>query len=119
MMSLKALAQVAASASKLGGAEPIQIPVLRIFIAVVVCSAFAFCAALLIRHRAGGYDFAKWMLPLAKAPQELRVVEVRRISVHGDVALIEHGSRRYLVLVQAGSSTLLCEEPVPTTDMPT
>lgn len=112
MAALTVLSQVTATAGKLGGGHSLQIPVARIVLALLICSALAFCLALLIKHRCRVRSIRELLLPLKLPPQEVRILEVRRIGMHGDVALIQHGDRRYLVLVQAGNSTVLREEVI-------
>lgn len=112
MCALAVFTAGAAPVGKLGGAQPLQVPIARIFIALLICSALAFCLALLIKRR-GRFDSIRALFwPLASPPQQVRILEVRRLGLHGDVALIRHRDRQYLVLVQAGSSTLLREERV-------
>lgn len=112
MCALAVLTAGAAPVGKLGGAQPLQVPIARIFIALLICSALAFCIALLIKRRGRIDSIRALFRPLAYPPQEVRILEVRRVGVHGDVALIRHRDRQYLVLVQAGSATVLCEERV-------
>ncbi|KPF77593.1 hypothetical protein [Novosphingobium sp. AAP93] len=112
MLAFAFLSAGAAPVGKLGGAPPLQVPVARIVIALLICSALAFCLALLIKRRGRIDSIRAVFRPLAYPPQEVRILEVRRIGVHGDIALIRHRDRQYLVLVQAGSSTVLREESV-------
>lgn len=112
MSALTVLSEVTATAGKLGGGESLQIPVARIVLALLICSVLAFCFALLIKHRGRAYSIRELLPPLKLPPQEVRILEVRRIGIHGDVALIQHRDRRFLVLVQAGNSTVLREEVV-------
>lgn len=89
-------------------------PFARIFVAVVICSALALCLALAVKRFRGPQRFRSLTLSSWSNSQEVRVIEVRRIGMHGDIALIEHGDRRYLLLVQSGSSTLLREVTIET-----
>lgn len=99
----------AQAAGRLGGGGALDVPIGRIVIAFVACAAVAALAILLIRNRAGRGDLGGWLRNVAPRRGAIEVVEVRRLTLHADIGLVRHSGREYLLLLQAGSSTVLRE----------
>ncbi len=105
-----------ALAQQLGGARPLEIPYLQILAALVVCSLAALGAALAIQRRSGRALNLKFPVPWKsnQAPnnQPLKVLESHRLSPHADVCRISAHDSEYIVIVTAGSVTIVSERPV-------
>jgi hypothetical protein len=110
MTSLVAVGAQAATAGHLGGGG-VDIPVLRIVMSLIACLIIAVLAILFLRQRSGRplrFDFSA----LKTRGGAIDLVEVRRLSLHGDVCVVRHDGREYLLLVQAGDSRVLRERDV-------
>ena len=97
---------------RLGGGGAVDVPVGRIIVAFVFCALIAFLAILLIRQRTGRSDIAGWLRRVTPGRGAIEVVEVRRLTMYADIGLIRHAGREYLLVLQAGSNTVLCERDV-------
>lgn len=111
MILLAAADNAASVAGHLGGGG-VDIPVGRILISLVACLMIAALAILLLRQK-GGKDFRLTLGRLSARRGAIDVIEARRLSLHGDVCLVRHDGREYLLLVQAGDSRVLRERDVP------
>jgi hypothetical protein len=114
MTSFVAVGAQAATAGHLGGGG-VEIPVVRIVMSLIACLIIAALAILFLRQRSGRplrFDFAA----LKARGGLIDVVEVRRLSLHGDVCVVRHDGREYLLLVQAGDSRVLREREIPADD---
>jgi hypothetical protein len=100
------------TAAHLGGGGSIDIPIIRIIVAFLICIVIALLAILFVRQRAGQGALPDWLRRVAPGKGQIEIVEVRRISLHADIGLLRHQDREYLVLLQAGSSTVLRERDV-------
>ena len=114
MILLAAAGDATNAAARLGGGG-VDIPVGRILISLIACLMIAALAILFLRQK-GGKDLRLTLGRLAPRRGEIDVVEVRRLSLHGDVCLFRHDGREYLVLVQAGDSRVLRERDLPPED---
>jgi len=106
-LSLAFLFAAGTHARRLGGGAPIEVPVLRIVAALLLCLMAATLAVLLLRQRSGGV----WLKRLTPAPRAIDVVEVRRLGVHADIGLVRHAGAEYLLLLQSGGATILRSGP--------
>lgn len=104
------IAVAVAAASGLGGGGAVEVPLLRIVVAFVLCAGVALLAILLLRQRFGRGG-SSW--PRRMATGTIEVCEVRRVTLHADVGVVRHDGREYLLLLQAGASRVLCERDVP------
>ena len=114
-MILLAVASNAASAAGHLGGGGVDIPVGRILISLLACLMIAALAILLLRQK-GGKDIRLTLGRLSPRPGAIEVVEARRLSLHGDVCLVRHDGREYLLLVQGGDSRVLRERDVPASE---
>ena len=115
MILLQVAGNGAVVANRLGGGG-VDIPVARIFASLVACLLIAVFAILFLRQRGGKSDLRASLGRLAARHGEIEIVEVRRVSLNGDICLVRHDGCEYLILVQVGTSTLLRERPVPARD---
>lgn len=115
MILLQAVGNSAAVANRLGGGG-VDIPVARILLSLIACLIVAVLAILFLRQRGGKIDLRGSLGRLAAGRGAIDVVEVRRVSLNGDICLIRHDGTEYLILVQAGASTILREQSTPATD---
>lgn len=104
----------AASAQNLGGGEDLNVSPGRLVAAFLICVGVAAATILAMRRRpTGGAAMRSWLAGLASPPPEVRIVETRRISQHGDICLVRNRDREYLVLVMAGRAQVLRESEIP------
>jgi hypothetical protein len=104
---------VLASGARLGGGGAVEVPLLRIAGAFVACVLVAGLAILLLRQRLGrGTAFT--LRGGARTAPAIDLVEMRRLGVHGDVAVVRHRDREYLLVVQATGITRLDTRNVET-----
>lgn len=123
-----AIAMIASSGSVVGTVplatgEPVDVPVLRLVLALVIAVGTAWGAAVLIKR---GYLPTDWLRRAAKtgharpnAHEEpsLHVLETRRLSAHGEVSLLAYGDKRYIVAMsQAGAVVLDTHDITPGSD---
>lgn len=105
-----------ALAQQLGGARPIDIPIVQILAGLLLCSLAAFAFALFLRRRsrAPRHIFGALLRrgALAHGADGIVVHETRRLSPHADVCRFSYGERDFLVVVTASSCTVLRETPV-------
>jgi hypothetical protein len=102
----------AQAAGRLGGGAAVDVPVGRIVVAFLICALIAFLAILLIRQRTGRGDLAGLLRRVTPGRGAVEIVEVRRLTMHADIGLVRHDGREYLLVLQAGSNTLLRERDV-------
>lgn len=114
--ALLAAAPALAGGARLGGGQPLDVPVGRIVAALVICIIIAVLAALLIRQRAGRIDLYAFFGRLQSRPRAVEVVETRRLSPHADICVVRHSGREYLLLLLAGDACVLREEPIEGTE---
>ena len=104
--------QAADAAGHLGGGGALDIPVARIVASLIACLLIAALAILFLRQRAGKTDLRALLGRLTSTQGAIDIVEVRRLSMHGDVCLIRHDGREYLLLVQSAGATVLRERDI-------
>ncbi len=107
------VASGSAHVGRLGGGQPLDIPVLRILMALSICLTIAALAVLLMRQRRGHDDLRRWTSALAGPARAVDVVEMRRLGVHADIGLVRHGGREYLLVVHSGGTQVLHAGEVP------
>jgi hypothetical protein len=103
------LCAVPAAAQRLGGGAPLNISLIRVVMALLLCLMIAGAVVLLLKRNGGRIDTAALRRLLVRLPAERRIdiVETRRISQHGDVCLLRCDGREYLVLSAEGQMTVL------------
>lgn len=112
IVMLVALSGAEAAAPSLGGGEPVDVPVGRLFAGIVLSVLAAFAAAA-VMARKGGRKI-RLTLPQfggAQTPARLLVKESRRISPQSELCLFECDDREYLVLISEGGPLVLREKP--------
>jgi hypothetical protein len=114
MILLTAAGNATTAAGHLGGGG-VDIPVGRILISLIACLMIAALAILFLRQK-GGKDLRLTLGRLSPRRGAIEVVETRRLSLHGDICLVRHDGREYLLLVQAGDSRILREGDAPPPD---
>jgi hypothetical protein len=103
----------AASAQGLGGGQDLDISLGRIVAAFLISIGVATaCILAMRRRRTGGPAMRNWLSGLASRQPEVRIVETRRISQHGDICLVRSRDREYLLLVMAGQAQVLRESEI-------
>ena len=107
-----AAAPSCAWARGLGGGEDFQVSLSRIVLAFLICIAVAVLAILLIRQRAGKGDLQALFSRVELRQRAIQVVETRRVSQHGDICLVRHAGREYLLVVLAGHTHVLNERDI-------
>lgn len=99
------------AAPQIGLHEGPDLNLVRLGAAFLLCCGIAMAAALLMKRfgprGAAGVRFAGWP---RRSSSGLTIVEARRVSVHADVCRLAYDGREYLVVVSAGSTTLLAEK---------
>lgn len=103
----------AQATGRLGGGGAVAIPFGRIAVAFLMCALIAVLAILLIRQRTGRGDVAGWLRSASPRRGAIEVVEVRRLTMHADIGLVRHGGREYLLVLQAGRTSVLREIETP------
>lgn len=98
---------------RLGGGGELDISLGRIIISLVICIVIAALALLLIRQRSGKIDLRAWLSRLEPRADQIRIVETRRLSVHADISVVQHGEREYLLLLQQNNAQVLRDRPLP------
>lgn len=117
-MNMPAAAQVVTATTEHLGGGGVEIPVVRIVVSLAACLAIAALAILFLRQRGGQIDLRTALGRVSSRRSAIDVIEVRRLSLHGDVCLIRHDDREYLLLVQAGDSRVLRERDVVSNGRP-
>ena len=112
MIVAMAQATGAQATGRLGGGGAVDVPVARIVLAFLVCAMIAGLAVLLIRQRTGRSDLAGWLRRVTPSRGAIDVVEVRRLTLHADIGLVRHDGREYLLLLQAGTNSVLREREI-------
>lgn len=102
------IAATAATAQvpRLGGGTAVEIPWLRIVVALLLCSAVAWVAVLWLR-RGGGWPRAR---PVRAG---IEVIESRRLNHHADLSLVRVHGREYAILSSAQQQRVLSSIAVP------
>ncbi|MEA3015966.1 MAG: hypothetical protein QOI38_688 [Sphingomonadales bacterium] len=111
-LAVTATAQAAplfAARPGLGGGEDLGVSLGRIVGALLICTAVAALAILLIRQRSGRIDLRAMFARIELRQRPIQVVETRRLSAHADICLLRHEGRDYLLLLTAGRSQVLHE----------
>jgi hypothetical protein len=111
--AMLAPAQLLAAQPRLGGGGDLGVSLGRIVAALLICTAVAILAALLLRQRSGKIDLRTLLSRVELRQREIQVVETRRLSLHADICLLRHGGREYLLLLMAGDARVLNEGHVP------
>jgi hypothetical protein len=108
------MAGAPALAQQLGGARPVEVPVIQLVAGLALCSLAAFAAIAVMKKRAGAAfpSLFKWKLPGAIPAGSIKVLETHRLSVHADLCRFTAADREYLVIVSAGAVTVLRDEPL-------
>ena len=114
-MILLAAINASPAAAHLGGGG-VDLPVGRIVLSLLACLAIAVLAVLFLRQRGGRVDLRTAFGRLTPRRGLIDVLEVRRASLHGDLCLVRHDGREYLLLLQAGAATVLREREAPDSD---
>jgi hypothetical protein len=105
-------AGAAQAAGRLGGGQPLEVSLGRIVAALVICVVVAVLAVLLLRQRSGRIDLRGLFSRLELRTRVVEVVETRRLSLHGDICVVRHAGREYLLIVMAGSARVLREQAI-------
>ncbi|MGK6317899.1 hypothetical protein [Sphingomonas sp. DT-204] len=113
MILLAAATQAGVAAGRLGGGGALDIPVARIIVSLIACLLIAALAIVFLRQRAGKADLRALFGRLTSGHGAIDIVEVRRLGMHGDVCLIRHDDREYLLLVQNSRAIVLRERDIP------
>lgn len=120
MMSWQVLSELASAAqpAALGGGAALPIDPVRILAGLAAGMLLALLAALLIarmKRRPGkAPGWVTRLLPAGERPDEVRILETRRASVHADLCLVSWDGRRYLVaLTQGGAAVIDSREAGP------
>ena len=98
-----------AAARGLGGGEALNVSLGRTVAALTICIVVAVFAVLLLRQRSGRLDLRALFNRIELRQRAVQVVETRRLSPHGDVCLLRHDGREYLVVLVAGDCRVLRE----------
>src|SRR5689334_15140618 len=110
------MAGVPALAQQLGTARPVEVPVIQLIAGLALCSLAAFAIIAVMKKRGGGgaapLSLLKWKVPGIAAAGGVKVLETHRLSVHADLCRFTAANREYLVILSAGSVTVLRDEPV-------
>ncbi len=101
-----------ALAQSLGGANGVEVSVVRIGAALIVCIAAATALILVLRGRSGGARSPLSFSRVIGQRGRITVIEVRRASQHADVCLIECDSTEYLLICGPGQMQLLSTRQV-------
>ena len=102
-----------AAARGLGGGESLGVSLGRIVGALVICIVLAVFAVLLLRQRSGKIDLRALFGRIELRQRAIQVLETRRLSPHGDVCLLRHAGRDYLIVLVAGDCRVLRESEAP------
>lgn len=100
MGSLMTAAAAVAHAPRLGGGVAVEIPWVRIVVALLLCSGVAWAAVLWLR-RGGGWPTR------TPAHRRIVVVESRRLNPHADLSLVRVQGREYAILSSAQQQRVL------------
>jgi flagellar biogenesis protein FliO len=96
----------AAHPARLGGGAAVEVPVLRIVVALILCAMVAVLAALWLKRRGG------WLrVPSLRAGIE--VVESRRLGQHADLSLVRVQGREYAILCGPHQHRILSSAALP------
>ncbi len=110
------MAGAPALAQQLGTARPVEVPVIQLIAGLALCSLAAFAIIAVMKKRAGGgaapMSLLKWKVPGKAGAGGVKVQETHRLSVHADLCRFTADNREYLVILSAGSVTVLRDEPV-------
>lgn len=109
---------VPASAQQLAGGSSPDISIIRILMAMIICSAAAFGLVVVLRLQRKMPPIPHLNLPglsFVKVPL-IEVLEARRLSPHADISLIRHGNIEYLLLCGASGLQVLNTKVVGSLD---
>lgn len=101
---------VPAHAQRLGGGgSALDISVVRILAALLLCLAAAFGLALVIRSRKSAKPALSmdWLRRGMATSRRIKVVETRRASPHADVCIVECDGEEYVLLCGTSAQTVL------------
>ncbi len=92
--------------------EPIDIPIVRMVIALCVGIALAYLLVRFVRDRGSlkrVLEAVSGGSSRASGPREpsLKVLETHRLSTHGDVSLVACGDKRFVVAISQSGAVLL------------
>lgn len=100
------IAAAAAGPARLGGGGAVEIPWLRIVVALVLCTMVAVLVVLWLRRRGGG-----WTLPGVRGEARIEVIESRRLNQYADLSLVRVQGRGYAILSGAQAHHVLSSVP--------
>ena len=103
---LIATAAAMAHTPRLGGGAAVEIPWVRIVVALLLCSGVAWAAVLWLR-RGGGWPAIK------PARGRIEVVESRRLNHYAELSLVRVQGREYAILSSAQQQRVLSRVAVP------
>jgi hypothetical protein len=103
---------------QLGGAPPVDIPIVQILAGLVLCLFAAFAAALVLKRRSGlkSSAFRRLLGRAVKQDDGIAVLETRRLSPHADACRFTSGNREYVVVVTSSSCTVVSDTELPSTN---
>lgn len=101
---------LAPGAAHAADASPFSPPFVRLAFGLVLCSALALAAALILRRFMRQGHTLSWRWPKAQE-RGVAVLESYRLSQHADVCRIASGDAEYLVVVSPGAATVLESKP--------
>jgi len=106
-----------AAAQSLASGQSFSPPIGRLIFGLLLSFAVAVLIALLIRRLKTGYGKFPAIKLSKKAPfgrgAKISITETRRLSAHGEICLIEHEHKEYLVVLSAGQSNVLNIRDLP------
>lgn len=105
-MGVLIAAAATAHAPRLGGGAAVEIPWLRIVVALLLCSTVAWAAVLWLRR--GG----RWP-GVGQARARVEVVESRRLNQYAELSLVRVQGREYAILSSAQQQHVLSSIVVP------
>lgn len=100
----------AAKAQQLGGGgATVDVSIVRIFAALLLCLAAAFGLALVIRARKGGVLARRmgWFSGAMAGSRRIKIVETRRATPFADICLVQCDGDEYLLLCGPSGQTIL------------
>ncbi len=109
----------AAATASLGGGSDLQLPLLRLFLGLVLCSLIALLAVIALRRAKSG---AGPLLPInllgiaKERPTQpaVRVRETHRLSPHAEMMRLSWAASEYLVVVTTSAVSVIDKRPSET-----
>ncbi len=86
------IATAAAGSARLGGGSEVEIPWLRIVMALILCAMVAVLVVLWLRRRSG------WRMPGLARQARIEVIESRRLNQYAELSLVRVQGREYAIL---------------------